>query len=101
MPLIGLLRLVLQCNKRALLVLTSGQAYPKKKEIYMRRQRRRRTLRDYEAMTDNLRGKKVGINPDGTPRESYAPVMPDPYVSPHEKPVYGRTEDRYEPYDAN
>lgn len=68
----------------------------------MRRQRRRRTWRDYEAIKNNWNPEKFGLNPDGTPRQSYAPVMPqNPYASRYEEPVWGPSEDRYEPYDGN
>lgn len=98
MPRIGLLRLTVRGNKRALLVLTTSQLTSKEKVINMRK---RRTWRDYKEMEDNWSWEKLGRNPDGTPHQSYAPVMPDPYRSLHEKPVWGPPEDRYEPYDGN
>ncbi len=73
-----------------------------RKEINMRRQGRRRTLRDYREMIDNRSPQKFGLNLDGTPRQTYAPVMPpDPYPSPYEKPVYGLPATDYEEYDGN
>lgn len=37
---------------------------------------------DYEAIKNNWNPEKFGLNPDGTPRQSYAPVMPQhPYAS--------------------
>jgi hypothetical protein len=64
--------------------------------------KRRRTWRDYKEMEDNWSWEKLGRNPDGTPHQSYAPEMPpDPYPSPHKKPIWGPPEDRYEPYDGN